>query len=91
MAKDKTKMNLEQSEKWLKSEIEKLKKERVPNIAQIRTYQKYYSWLSELNRYRLMWSEIKREIELTEPKSKEELLELLEEEFEDWQLTEIEE
>lgn len=38
-----------------------------------------------------MWSEIKREIELTEPKSKEELLELLEEEFEDWQLTEIEE
>lgn len=84
-------MNLEQSVMWLNGEIEKLKKERVPNISQIRTYQKYHSWLSELNRYRLMWSEIKREIELTEPKLKEELLKFLDEEFEDWQLKEIEE
>lgn len=82
-------MNLEKSIIWLKGEIEKLKKARVPNISQIRTYQKYHSWLSELNRYRLMWSEIRREIELTEPKSKEELLKFLDEEFEDWQLNEF--
>lgn len=82
-------MNLDQSVMWLKDEIEKLKKARVPNISQIRTYQKYHSWLSELNRYRLMWSEIRREIELTEPKSKEELLKFLDEEFEDWQLNEF--
>ena len=82
-------MNLDQSVMWLKGEIEKLKKARVPNISQIRTYQKFHSWLSELNRYRLMWSEIRREIELTEPKSKEELLKFLDEEFEDWQLNEF--
>ena len=82
-------MNLDQSVTWLKDEIEKLKKARVPNISQIRTYQKYHSWLSELNRYRLMWSEIRREIELTEPKTKEELLKFLDEEFEDWQLNEF--
>lgn len=38
-----------------------------------------------------MWSEIRREIELTEPKSKEELLKFLDEEFEDWQLKKVEE
>jgi hypothetical protein len=38
-----------------------------------------------------MWSEIRREIELTEPKSKEELLKFLDEEFEDWQLKDVEE
>lgn len=82
-------MNLDQSVTWLKGEIEKLKKTRVPNISQIKTYQKYHSWLSELSRYRLMWSEIRREIELTEPKTKEELLKFLDEEFEEWQLNEF--
>lgn len=82
-------MNLDQSVMWIKGEIEKLKKTRVPNISQIRTYQKYHSWLSELSRYRLMWSEIRQEIELTEPKTKEELLKFLDEEFEDWKLNEF--
>lgn len=36
-----------------------------------------------------MWSEIRREIELTEPKTKEELLKFLDEEFEEWQLNEF--
>lgn len=82
-------MNLDQSVMWLKGAIEKLKKARVPNISQIRTYQKYHSWLSELSRYRLMWSEIRREIELTEPETKDELLKFLDEEFEEWQLNEF--
>jgi len=38
-----------------------------------------------------MWSEIRREIELTEPKSKEELQKFLDEEFEEWQLKDVEE
>lgn len=84
-------MNLEQSIIWLDKELNKFKKQKNPSLPQIRTYQKYHSWLSELNRYRLMWSEIRREIELTEPKSKEELLKFLDEEFEDWQLKDVEE
>lgn len=84
-------MNLDQSITWLKNETEKIKKQKVPNIAQFKTYQKYLNWLMELFRYRMMFSEIRREIELTEPKSKEELLKFLDEEFKDWQLNDIEE
>lgn len=84
-------MNLAQSIEWLEGELEKIKRQKVSSIPQIRTYEKYHSWLKELFRYRLMWSEIRREIELTEPKSKDELMKFLDEEFEDWKLKEIEE
>lgn len=82
-------MNLEQSIMWLTSETEKLKKAAVPEIKKIRVYQKYLSWMKECLRWRLFYSEVRRELELTEPKSKEELLKFLEEEYEEWRLNEF--
>lgn len=82
-------MNLEQSIIWLTNQVEKLKKENAPE-AQIKTYLKFQLWLDELMRYRLFLSEFTREIELTEQKSKEELLKLIADEARDWRLNDIE-
>ncbi len=82
-------MNLEQTIMWLENQIEKLKKENAPE-GQIKTYLKFLLWLDELMRYRLFMSEFTREIELTEQKSKEELLKLIAEEARDWRLNDIE-
>lgn len=82
-------MNLEQSIIWLTNQVEKLKKENAPE-AQIKTYLKFQLWLDELLRYRLFLSEFTREIELTEQKSKEELLKLIADEARDWRLNDIE-
>lgn len=81
-------MNLEESIIWLSNQIEKLKKENAPE-GQIKTYLKYLLWLDELMRYRLFMSEFIREIELTEPKSKQELLKLIADEARDWSLYDI--
>jgi len=81
-------MTLEQSIIWLTNQIEKLKKENAPE-GQIKTYLKFQLWLDELLRYRLFLSEFTREIELTEQKSKEELLELIADEARDWRLNDI--
>lgn len=81
-------MTLEQSIIWLTNQIEKLKKENAPEL-QIKTYLKFQLWLDELLRYRLFLSEFTREIELTEQKSKEELLELIADEARDWRLNDI--
>lgn len=82
-------MNLEQTIIWLSNHIEKLKKENAPEL-QIKTYLKFLSWFDELMRYRLFMSEFTREIELTEQKSKEELLKLIADEARDWRLNDIE-
>lgn len=82
-------MNLEQSIIWLTNQVEKLKKENAPE-EQIKTYLKFQLWLDELMRYRLFLSEFTREIELTEQKSKEELLKLIADEARDWRLNDIE-
>lgn len=82
-------MNLEQTILWLQKKIEKLKKENAPE-GQIKTYLKILLWLDELMRYRLFMSEFTREIELTEQKSKEELLKLIADEARDWRLNDIE-
>ena len=82
-------MNLEQSIIWLTNQVEKLKKENAPE-ALIEAYLKFELWLSELLRYRLFLSEFTREIELTEQKSKEELLKLIADEARDWRLNDIE-
>ena len=82
-------MTLEQTIIWLTNEIEKLKKENAPE-KQIETYLKFSLWLDELMRYRLFMSEFTREIELTEQKSKEELLKLIADEVKDWRLNDIE-
>ncbi len=82
-------MNLEQSIIWLTNQVEKLKKENAPE-AQIKTYLKFQLWLDELMRYRLFLSEFTREIELTEQKSKQELLTLIADEARDWRLNDIE-
>ena len=81
-------MTLEQSIIWLTNQIEKLKKENASE-GQIKTYLKFQLWLDELLRYRLFLSEFTREIELTEQKSKEELLELIADEARDWRLNDI--
>lgn len=81
-------MNLEQSIIWLTNQVEKLKKESAPE-GQIITYLKFQLWLDELLRYRLFLSEFIREIELTEQKTKEELLELIADEARDWGLNDI--
>ena len=82
-------MNLEESIIWLTKQVEKLEKENATE-AQIKTYLKFQLWLDELMRYRLFLSEFTREIELTEQKTKEELLELIAEEAIDWILNDIE-
>ena len=82
-------MTLEESIIWLADQIEKLKKENAPEL-QIETYLKFHAWLDELLRYRLFLSEFTREIELTEQKSKEELLELIADEAREWRLNDIE-
>lgn len=82
-------ITLEQTITWLTNIIEKLKKENAPDL-QIKTYLKVLSWLDELLRYRLFLSEFTREIELTEQKSKEELLKLIADEAREWRLNDIE-
>lgn len=82
-------MTLEQTVIWLAEQIEKLKEENAPE-KQIETYLKFSLWLDELMRYRLFMSEFTREIELTEQKSKEELLKLIADEAKDWRLNDIE-
>lgn len=82
-------MTLEESIIWLADQIEKLKKENAPEL-EIETYSKFHAWFDELSRYRLFLSEFTREIELTEQKSKEELLELIADEARDWRLNDIE-
>lgn len=81
-------MTLEQTIIWLTNQIEKLKEENAPEN-QIETYLKFSLWLDELMRYRLFLSEFTREIELTEQKSKEELLKLIADEAKDWRLKDI--
>jgi len=81
-------MNLEQSIMWLTGETEKLKKAAVPEIKKILVYQKYLSWMNELLRWRLFYSEVRRELELNEFEQ-EELLKFLDEEYEEWRLNEF--
>lgn len=81
-------MNLEQSIMWLTSETEKLKKAAVPEIKKILVYRKYLSWMNELLRWRLFYSEVRRELELTEFEQ-EDLLKFLDEEYEEWRLNEF--
>lgn len=81
-------MNLEQSIMWLTGETEKLKKAAVPEIKKIRVYQKYLSWMNELLRWRLFYSELRRELELTEFEQ-EDLLKFLDEEYKEWRLNEF--
>ena len=54
----------------------------------IEIYIKFYNWLDELYRYRLMFSEIQNEIELSTDIafSKAEILTLLQDERDEWQL-----
>lgn len=65
-------MNLNQTVEWLKKETNRIEAEKAPQ-AQINAYN-ILAWLCELMRYRLFLSEFTREIELTEQKSKEDLL-----------------
>ena len=80
-------MNLEQSIKWLRGEIEKLEKENAPQ-KQIDTYKKCLAWIEELFRWRLMYSETHREIHLNEQNnfSKKWVLDLLDEQVKEWKL-----
>lgn len=83
-------MNLEQTIKWFREQIDKLTKEHA-NLLQIKTYSKFYCYLDELERYRLCRSEFRREIELSGKKvmTKEYILNLIDEEVKDWKLDEI--
>lgn len=80
-------MNLEESIKWIKGQINQLENQTAP-AGQINTYKKFKSWMSELLRYRLFLSEIYNEIELSEKKmfTKRDMLNLLTEEIDDYKL-----
>lgn len=80
-------MNLEESIKWIKGQINQLENEMAPS-GQINTYKKFKSWMCELLRYRLFLSEIYNEIELSEKKmfTKKDMINLLTEEIDDWEL-----
>lgn len=80
-------MNLPNSIKWLKEQIETLKKENAKPL-QIKTYEKWCSWLDELFHFKLCWSETYHEIALSKKSvfTKEELVELFKEQEKDWSL-----
>ena len=80
-------MNLTESIRWLKNQIDDLEKAKA-DMKQIRVYKKFLFWLDDLLKYRLMFSEIKNEIALSEKSmfSKESLLDLLTDELKEWNL-----
>ena len=80
-------MNLEQSIQWINKRIEELESKEAPP-AQIQSYKKFASWLEELLRYRLFYSEVLNEIDQSENDffTKERLVKFLEEEHEEWRL-----
>lgn len=80
-------MNLTESIKWLRGQVEELEKAKADE-KQIAIYMRFHNWLDDLFRYRLMFSEIQNEIALSEKSefSKEWLLNLLKDERKDWKL-----
>lgn len=81
-------MNLEDSIKWLANQVKEIEAQGAPE-KQIETYKKFYCWLDELERYRLMMSELTREIEYSKQSTtvKAQILQLIGEELRDWKLT----
>lgn len=81
-------MNLEDSIKWLANQVKEIEAQGAPE-KQIETYKNFYSWLDELERYRLMMSELTREIEYSKQSTtvKAQILQLIGEELRDWKLT----
>ncbi len=81
-------MNLEDSIRWLADQVKEIESQGAPE-KQIETYKKFYYWLDELERYRLMMSELTREIEYSRQSTtvKAQILKLIDEELRDWKLT----
>lgn len=82
-------MNLEDTIEWMERRIENEKASGAPK-GQIKSDEKIVLWLKELLRYRLFYSEYHREIHLSKKNrfTKQEILDLLDGECEDWRLFE---
>lgn len=80
-------MNLEETIKWTESYCEKHKQEGIPEAA-IKADAKMLSWLKELYRYRLFYSEVLNEFELSSDPviAKERIVKFLEDEHMEWDL-----
>ena len=83
-------MNLEETIKWSIAYVEKKKKEGAQPEA-LTSYLKMQSWLEECLRYRLFYSEIINEIELSDQPvfTKERLVKFLEDERKEWRLEDV--
>lgn len=82
-------MNLENTIEWMERRIKNLE-ESGASKRQIKSDEKMCSWLKELLRYRLFYSEYHREIHLSKKNTftKKEILDLLDSECDDWRLLE---
>ena len=83
-------MNLEKTIIWSAAYIEEKKKEGA-KPEELTSYLKMQSWLEECLRYRLFYSEIINEIELSEQPifTKERLVKFLEDESKEWKLKDV--
>lgn len=83
-------MDLEGTIGWVKGYIDKKKKEGAKE-EELQSYIKVQSWLEECFRYRLFYSEVINEIDLSEQPifTKERLVKFLEDERKEWKLEEI--
>ena len=84
-------MDLETTIKWTQKRVDELSDDKATDPNEMRANTKMLSWLEELLRYRLFYSEVINEIDQSDNAifTKERLVKFLEEEYKEWQLEEV--